>query len=127
MLLDRAGITLQDSGGWALSTTSAAAALECWLQTVEEDFAHQPLLAVLKSPFIFPDNEREEFDSSGKGVFVRQFYGQLDAVAVTITNPLKKSSSTGTFRRNTKRPAKIAAVVNNAIRAGVSGIASRLW
>jgi ATP-dependent helicase/nuclease subunit B len=54
-LLERAGIHLQDSGGWALSTTSAAAALERWLETVEEDFDHQPLLDVLKSPFIFPD------------------------------------------------------------------------
>ncbi len=31
-LLERAGITLQDPGGWALSTTRAAAALERWLQ-----------------------------------------------------------------------------------------------
>jgi len=54
-LLERSGIHLQDSGGWALSTTSAAAALERWLETVEEDFDHQPLLDVLKSPFIFPD------------------------------------------------------------------------
>jgi ATP-dependent helicase/nuclease subunit B len=54
-LLERAGIHLQDSGGWALSTTSAAAALERWLETVEEDFDHQPLLDVLKSPFVFPD------------------------------------------------------------------------
>lgn len=57
-LLERAAISLQDSGGWALSTTSAAAALESWLETVEEDFAHQPLLDVLKSAFIFPDEER---------------------------------------------------------------------
>jgi ATP-dependent helicase/nuclease subunit B len=59
-LLERAGITLQDPGGWALSTTSAAAALERWLQTVEEDFAHEPLLDVLKSVFIFPDEDREQ-------------------------------------------------------------------
>ncbi len=58
-LLERAGIHLQDSGGWALSTTSAAAALERWLETVEEDFAHQPLLDVLKSPFVCPPQERE--------------------------------------------------------------------
>jgi ATP-dependent helicase/nuclease subunit B len=58
-LLERAGIALQDSGGWALSTTSAAAALERWLETVEEDFAHQPLLDVLKSPFVCPPGERE--------------------------------------------------------------------
>lgn len=59
-LLERADISLEDSGGWALSTTSAAAALERWLETVEEDFAHQPLLDVLKSPFIFPDDDREQ-------------------------------------------------------------------
>jgi ATP-dependent helicase/nuclease subunit B len=60
-LLERAGIELQDSGGWALSTTSAAAALERWLETVEEDFAHQPLLDVLKSPFSYPDDDPERF------------------------------------------------------------------
>jgi ATP-dependent helicase/nuclease subunit B len=59
-LLERAGIGLQDTGGWALSTTSAAAALERWLETVEEDFAHQPLLDILKSPFIFPDDDHEQ-------------------------------------------------------------------
>jgi ATP-dependent helicase/nuclease subunit B len=58
-LLERSGVNLQDSGGWALSTTSAAAALERWLETVEEDFDHQPLLDVLKSPFIFPDVDPE--------------------------------------------------------------------
>ena len=65
-LLERAGIHLQDSGGWALSTTSAAAALERWLETVEEDFDHQPLLDVLKSPFIFPDADP---DSHGNSVY----------------------------------------------------------
>jgi ATP-dependent helicase/nuclease subunit B len=59
-LLDRAGIALEDTGGWALSTTSAAAVLERWLETVEEDFAHQPLLDVLKSPFIFPGEDRDQ-------------------------------------------------------------------
>ena len=63
-LLERAGIHLQDSGGWALSTTSTAAALERWLETVEEDFAHQPLLDVLKSPFIFPGDDREQLGST---------------------------------------------------------------
>lgn len=56
-LLERAGITLQDPGGWALSTTRAAGALERWLQSVEEDFAHQPLLDVLKSGYILPEVE----------------------------------------------------------------------
>jgi len=63
-LLDRAGIGLEDSGGWALSTTSAAAALERWLETVEEDYAHQPLLDVLKSPFIFPGEDRDRHMST---------------------------------------------------------------
>lgn len=58
-LLERAGITPRDMGGWALSTTSAAAALERWLETVEEDFAYQPLLDVLKSPFSFPGDDAE--------------------------------------------------------------------
>ena len=57
-LLDRAGIRLQDTGGWALSTTSAAAVLERWLETVEEDFAQAPLLDVLKSPFICSQTDR---------------------------------------------------------------------
>lgn len=58
-LLERAGLLLQDGAGWALSTTSAAAALERWLQCVEEDFACQPLMDVLKSPFVFTAQERE--------------------------------------------------------------------
>ncbi|HHI94792.1 MAG TPA: DNA helicase [Gammaproteobacteria bacterium] len=58
-LLERSGIELQDAAGWALSTTSAAATVERWLETVEEDFAHQPLLDFLKSPFLLPAHERE--------------------------------------------------------------------
>jgi len=54
-LLERAGVNLQDPSGWALSTTSAASTLERWLETLEEDYDHQPLLDFLKSPFIFPD------------------------------------------------------------------------
>ncbi len=62
-LLERAEVVLADSGGWALSTTSAATALERWLQTIEEDFAHQPLLDLLKSPFLRPEqaDAREAF------------------------------------------------------------------
>jgi len=58
-LLERSGIELQDAAGWALSTTSAAATVERWLETVEEDFAHQPLLDFLKSPFLLPEHERK--------------------------------------------------------------------
>jgi ATP-dependent helicase/nuclease subunit B len=57
-LLERAGIPLADAGGWALSTTSAAACVERWLQSVEEDFAHQPLLDLLKSPFLCGEDQR---------------------------------------------------------------------
>ncbi len=59
-LLERAGIALHDASGWALSTTSAAATLEHWLQCVEEDFSHQPMLDLLKSPFIFAGEDREQ-------------------------------------------------------------------
>jgi ATP-dependent helicase/nuclease subunit B len=51
-LLEASGIELDDAGGWALSTTSAAAIVERWLETLEEDFACSPLLDVLKSPFV---------------------------------------------------------------------------
>ena len=57
-LLERAGVTLQDAAGWALSTTSAATALERWLQCIEEDFPHQAMLDLLKSPFVFSGEER---------------------------------------------------------------------
>ena len=58
-LLERAGVDLEDSAGWALSTTSAAAALERWLACVEEDFAWLPLMDLLKSPFVGDAAERE--------------------------------------------------------------------
>lgn len=58
-LLERAGLILQDSAGWALSTTRAAATLERWLETVEDDFAQQPLLDLLKSPLLFQDQQRD--------------------------------------------------------------------
>ncbi|HEY4732640.1 MAG TPA: PD-(D/E)XK nuclease family protein [Gammaproteobacteria bacterium] len=58
-LLERANILLQDPAGWALSTTSAAATLERWLEILEEDFDHQPLLDFLKSPFILPDEDTD--------------------------------------------------------------------
>ncbi|WP_018231030.1 PD-(D/E)XK nuclease family protein [Thioalkalivibrio thiocyanodenitrificans] len=59
-LLERAGIDLDDPGGWALSTTRAAAALERWLEALEEDFAYQPLMDVLKSSFVLPGHDREK-------------------------------------------------------------------
>jgi len=57
-LLERAGIEVADTGGWALSTTSAASAVERWLQCIEEDFPHGALLDLLKSPFFCDADER---------------------------------------------------------------------
>lgn len=51
-LLERAGISLRDYGGWALSTTSAATVVERWLQTVETNFAPTPFLDVLHSSLL---------------------------------------------------------------------------
>jgi ATP-dependent helicase/nuclease subunit B len=59
-LLERANIALQDAAGWALSTTSASATLERWLESVEEDFAYQPLLDLLKSPFFLQGQSTNE-------------------------------------------------------------------
>lgn len=59
-LLERSGIELQDAAGWALSTTSAAATLERWLETIEDDFAYQALLDLLKSPYLLPGQDRED-------------------------------------------------------------------
>ncbi|MGD8803258.1 MAG: hypothetical protein PVG12_08745, partial [Gammaproteobacteria bacterium] len=50
-LLERANIYIQDIAGWSLSTTSAAAVLERWLECIEEDFDYRPMLDVLKSHF----------------------------------------------------------------------------
>lgn len=47
--LERAHITLADRGGWALSTSRAAATLDNWLDCVEQDFPFRPLFALLKS------------------------------------------------------------------------------
>ncbi|RJQ46535.1 MAG: DNA helicase [Gammaproteobacteria bacterium] len=59
-LLERAGIALQDRTGWALSTSSAAAALENWLQSLEQNFAHASFFDLLRSPFIWPEVARGE-------------------------------------------------------------------
>ena len=53
-LLRRTNIDAQDSAGWPLSTTTAAGTLERWLETVESDFNHLPMIDVLKSGFLSP-------------------------------------------------------------------------
>jgi len=59
-LLERSGVFLQDSAGWALSTTRAASTLERWLECVEQDFYYLPLLDLLKSSLIFPDINQQD-------------------------------------------------------------------
>lgn len=59
-LLERADVPLQDLAGWALSTTRAGAVLERWLECIEEDFSHLPLLDLLKSPFIFSNIDSQQ-------------------------------------------------------------------
>ena len=59
-LLERCQIPLRDYSGWALSTTSAAAALERWLECIEQDFNHLPLIDLLKSSFVFTSIEKEQ-------------------------------------------------------------------
>lgn len=51
-LLERFGLSLADEAGWALSTSRAAAVVERWLEALEQDYDHRPLLDVLKSPFL---------------------------------------------------------------------------
>jgi ATP-dependent helicase/nuclease subunit B len=61
-LLERANVPLRDTAGWALSTTSAAAVLMRWIDCVEQNFAHAPLLDLLKSPFVTLGFTRERLD-----------------------------------------------------------------
>ena len=50
-LMERSGIVVEDTAGWSIATTSAATCIERWLQCIEQDFAWQPMLDLLKSPF----------------------------------------------------------------------------
>ncbi|MCW9013954.1 MAG: PD-(D/E)XK nuclease family protein [Gammaproteobacteria bacterium] len=59
-LLERSNIVIQDTAGWSLSTTSATTVIERWLECIEQDFAYQPLLDLLKSPFYCDDEHREQ-------------------------------------------------------------------
>jgi len=59
-LLERADVHLRDQNGWTLSTSRAAAVLERLLQIAEEDYDQQPLLDLLKSPFVLPEWDEHE-------------------------------------------------------------------
>ncbi len=59
-LLERSGIRIQDTAGWSLATTSSATVVERWLECIEQDFAYQPLLDLLKSPFFSDPETRDQ-------------------------------------------------------------------
>ncbi len=59
-ILEQYDIPVRDTAGWLLPTTSAATIIERWLACIEEDFAHQVLLDLLKSPFFVSSEERDE-------------------------------------------------------------------
>jgi len=63
-LLERFNLTVNDYTGWALSTTSAATAIDSWLNLIEQDFAYQPLLDLLKSPYVLPDWDRDDLSKA---------------------------------------------------------------
>ena len=58
-ILEHANVQVNDLGGWALATTSAAVVIEFWLQLVEESYSAKHLLALAQSPF-FPVSIEEQ-------------------------------------------------------------------
>lgn len=60
-LLDQRRVPVNDLSGWALSTTRSAAVLERWLEVIEQDFYHAPLLDLLKSPTLKLSQDQDIF------------------------------------------------------------------
>ncbi|MDH4234194.1 MAG: PD-(D/E)XK nuclease family protein [Gallionella sp.] len=56
-LLERAGVLVRDETGWTLSTLAVSTVLMRWLDALQSDFYYQDMLDLLKSPFIFADQE----------------------------------------------------------------------
>ncbi len=56
-LLERAGVLVNDETGWTMSTLAVSTVLMRWLDVLQSDFYYQDLLDLLKSPFIFADQE----------------------------------------------------------------------
>jgi ATP-dependent helicase/nuclease subunit B len=88
-LLERAQVPLQDHAGWALSTSSAAAALDAWLECLDTRFHFRPLLDLLKSGAMAADPaalHHLEHDL----VYGREIERGLDAFAAAAESaPLK--------------------------------------
>lgn len=59
-LLERAGVLVQDETGWTMSTLAVSTVLMRWLDALQSDFYYQDLLDLLKSPFIFADQDASE-------------------------------------------------------------------
>jgi ATP-dependent helicase/nuclease subunit B len=59
-LLERAQVLVRDETGWTFSTLSASTVLMRWLDALQSDFHHHDLLDLLKSPFIFADQNAQE-------------------------------------------------------------------
>ncbi|MDQ1316131.1 MAG: ATP-dependent helicase/nuclease subunit, partial [Pseudomonadota bacterium] len=60
-LLERMDVLVADETGWTLSTTTAAAVIDRWLECVASDFPHVELLDLLKSPFVLSElGERQD-------------------------------------------------------------------
>lgn len=69
-LLERARVPLRDEAGWALSTSAAAATLMHWLDCCEQNFHFRPLLNLLKSSFLDP----QQAQAAALQVFEKQIY-----------------------------------------------------
>ncbi|MEO8343717.1 MAG: hypothetical protein ABI536_07830, partial [Gallionella sp.] len=59
-LLERAEVLVQDETGWTFSTLAVSTVLMRWLDALQSDFYYQDLLDLLKSPFIFADQNSAE-------------------------------------------------------------------
>jgi len=56
-LLERAGVLVCDETGWTFSTLAVSTVLMRWLDALQSDFYYQDLLDLIKSPFIFADQQ----------------------------------------------------------------------
>jgi ATP-dependent helicase/nuclease subunit B len=59
-LLERAEVLVCDETGWTFSTLAVSTVLMRWLDALQSDFYYQDLLDLLKSPFIFADQNSSE-------------------------------------------------------------------
>lgn len=85
-LLERARVPLQDHAGWALSTSSAAAALNSWLDCLESGFQFRPLLDLLKSAFV-PADAAALAHLEREVIYRRGVEGGLDRLAAAARHP----------------------------------------